>query len=268
MAMNTKRSYINDNFTISQEEFDSGWTMPYTHYHNAYEIYVLKTGKRTVSFGDTNFSVHAHEVTLFDSNLPHKSRGDVPFSGICIHFSKWYLEFFFTETAINELMKCFNEKIIALNDDDFDKICKIADDFVYGDNTNFVVLSEILNILNKSVKTEITPALPVQKSRFAADEIIRYIDENYTYIRTISEISQRFCVTNGYVHKIFRERFNTTPKHYINKLRIRHICHCMQYGNRPAKQLAAEAGFECYAHFLRVFKAETGVTPKEYRDKD
>lgn len=264
--MNSKRSFINDNFRISQEQFDTGWTMPYAHYHNAYEIYILKTGSRVVNIDGEESQVNAHEVTLFNSNSMHKSRGDVPFSGICIHFSKWYLEFFFTETAINELMKCFSKQIVPLNDADFKTVCDIADNFSYEADFNYIRLALILDILNKSVENKNPPdTVQADKKAFAADNIIRYIDENYAYIKTIDELSQRFGVSDGYVHKIFRERFDTTPKHYINKLRIRHVCHCMQYTERPAKQLAAEAGFDCYAHFLRVFKAETGLTPKEYR---
>ena len=263
--MNTKRSYINDNFRISQEQFDCGWTMPCAHYHNACEIYVLKSGQRIVSFENEEFTVNAHEVTLFDSNVHHKSRGDAAFSGICIHFSKWYLDFFFTEAAVNDLMQCFNEKIIALNDDDFNTVCKIADDFVYGDNSNFVILSVILNILNKSAKTNNPPVSVPQKK--LAECIISYADENYAFIRSISDISEQFGVSEGYVHKIFRERLSTTPKHYINRLRIKNVCHCLKQSNRSVKAIAAESGFDCYAHFLRVFKAETGLTPSEYRKK-
>lgn len=267
--MNIKRCYINDDFRISREEFKIGWDMPYAHYHNSYEIYVLKTGKRIVTFGDEEYSVQSCEATLFNSNVMHCSRGDGAFSGICIHFSKWYLEFFFTPTAVEGLMRCFEKKIIALGDDDFARICKIADTFVYGDDDNFSVLCEILTILNKSseIKStdEHTPQQLTEKNRFAADEIVRYVNENYIYIRTITEISQRFGVTDGYVHKIFKERFKTTPKHYINRLRIQNICHYLQYAKRPVKQIALESGFECYSYFLRVFKAETGLTPTQYR---
>ncbi len=262
--MNSKRSFINDNFRISQEEFNSGWTMPYSHYHNAYEIYVLKTGSRTVNIDGKEFKVNAHDVTLFNSNTMHKSHGNTPFGGICIHFSKWYLEFFFTASATNELMKCFTHQIISLNDSDFDTICSIADSFSYENDSNYICLAQILDILNKSSGADEPPVTVADKKGFAVQNIIRYVDENYAFIKTIDEISQRFNVSDGYVYKIFRERFNTTPKRYINKLRIKHVCHCMQYAYRPAKQLAAEAGFDCYAHFLRVFKAEMGITPKEF----
>lgn len=45
--MNTKRQFITDDFRISQESIDNGWTMPYSHCHAAYEIYILKSGERT-----------------------------------------------------------------------------------------------------------------------------------------------------------------------------------------------------------------------------
>lgn len=263
--MNARRCYINDDFRISHEEFNTGWDMPYAHYHNSYEIYLLKTGERKVTFGDTEFPVHAREVTLFNSNVMHCSRGNTPFSGICIHFSKWYLEFFFTPNAVDELMQCFNKKIIALNDDDFMKICTLSDNFIYGENSNFAVLCEILTILNKASGSETARKPLIDKGRFAAEKIITYVNENYAYIRTITEISQRFGVTDGYVHKIFRERFDTTPKHYINALRIRNVCHHLKYTKRSTKQLAADSGFESYSYFLRVFKAETGLTPTQYR---
>lgn len=86
--MNTKKQFICDDFKISQETADSGWTMPYAHCHAAHEIYILESGKRTVTIDDIECEVNAHDVTMFLPNHPHRSRGDVPFSEICIHFSE------------------------------------------------------------------------------------------------------------------------------------------------------------------------------------
>lgn len=105
--MTIKRQIINDGFRISQEKMETGWNMPFTHYHPASEIYILETGERTVNIGETVYLTSAHDAALFLSNVPHSSSGTTPFSGICIHFSEAYLHLYFRKYATSQLMKCF-----------------------------------------------------------------------------------------------------------------------------------------------------------------
>ena len=98
--MNLQRSYMKGDFTISHESVDKGWNMPYSHLHNSYELYILKSGERTVTIDDTDYSTSAYDVTLFDKNIPHRSSGDTPFSGICIKFRDYYLNMYFSPTPL------------------------------------------------------------------------------------------------------------------------------------------------------------------------
>lgn len=74
--MNTKKRFIFDDFRISQESINYGWTMPYSHCHVAYEIYILKSGERTVTIEDMEYTAKAMDATLFSSNTSHKSKAE------------------------------------------------------------------------------------------------------------------------------------------------------------------------------------------------
>lgn len=74
--------------------------MPYSHHHTNYEIYILLSGERLVTIGDITYRVKAGMASLFESNISHRSVGDTDYTGICIHFSKVYLENTFTCRSI------------------------------------------------------------------------------------------------------------------------------------------------------------------------
>ena len=268
-TMNTKIKFINDDFRISQESIDSGWTMPYAHYHASYEIYILKSGERTVTIENKEYIAKAHDTALFPSNIPHKSKGDVPFSGICIHFSERYLDLYFTANAKKELMRCFKNSIISLSDDDFSTIKKLADDFVLYAQDNFVILSVILNILNHSAIGNNAGLLSEREKKMSKSQLImQYVEDNYIFIKHISDITDIFHVSETYIFQIYRNKYYMTPKQYINKLRIRHACHRLKYTDYTIKSIALNSGFDSYEYFINVFKKLLDCTPTEYRNRN
>ncbi len=265
--MNTKKRFIIDDFIISQESVDHAWTMPYSHCHAAHEIYILKSGERTVKIEDMEYAAKAMDATLFAANVSHKSRGDTPFSGICIHFSERYLDLYFTAEAKKQLMKCFKHKVIGLSDADFEIIQNIADNFTESASNNFLILAFILDILNRSVNSVNTGvSADSEKKVKKSQRIIEYVNENYVYIKKISDITDIFKVSENYVFKIFRQNYDITPKQYINKLRINTACHRIKYSDKSIKSIAYDCGFDSYEHFINVFKKAVGCTPSEYRE--
>lgn len=264
--MDLKNRFINDDFRISQESTDNGWTMPYSHCHASYEIYILTSGERVVTIEDKEYTVKAHDATLFSSNIPHKSRGNTPFSGICIHFSERYLDLSFTENTKKNLLRCFKNKVLYLNDDAFHTIQTIGDNFIVNSTDNFVMISIILTILNHSAPGNDDGVTAGQeKGLNKAQLIMQYIEENYVFIKHISDITTTFHVSEAYIFQIYRKNYNVTPKQYINKLRIRHACHRLQHTSHTIKSIALDCGFDSYEYFVNVFKEIAGCTPTEYR---
>lgn len=268
--MNSKRRFINVNYTMSYEEYDEGFTMPEFHFHNDYEIYILEKGRRIVSVGDEELCTGAGDVVFFSSGIPHKSRGTEGFSGICIHFSEIYLKRYFTAAALDRLKGIYEAKRLHISVEKLADIKKMTEEFVTDDEDNFLKLAKVFEILREELKKDFSGKAevvnkPEAKYKNKAAEVLDYVDENYAYIKSVAELAERFEVSESYLFRIFKDKYSMTLKTYINKLRIKNICNRLKYSDRAIKVLAAEYGFESYEHFCRVFKKEMGCTPADYR---
>jgi AraC-like DNA-binding protein len=266
--MNPRRSLMSKNFDISQESYDSGWTMPYVHYHNSYEIYILSSGTRTVTIDNKEYTADAHDATLFDKNIPHTSRGSTPFSGICIHMLDRFLDFYFQPSAKQQLLECFRHTVIHLNEEEYHAVKFITDHFIINDSDNFIKLVKIMDILNRAALRS-SDFLPVKKNEPStkAQHIIEYVNTNYLFIKSIAQIAEIFTISESYIFKIFQKIYHTTPKQYINSLRLKNACHLLKNRDSTIKSVAFNSGFDCYEYFIRIFKKEMGCTPSQYRKK-
>lgn len=279
--MNTKRRFINVNYTMSYEEHEEGFTMPEFHFHNDYEIYILERGTRIVSIGEETFVTGAGDVVLFDSEVPHQSKGNEGFAGICIHLSERYLKRYFAAEAIEHFKRLFNAKVIHISASSMSVIREMTQDFVVEDEDNFYRLARVFGILNEGMKFQTTgqngqaasgeQIMDVSdniavagKRKKKTDEIFAYVEENYAYIKTVAELAEHFEVSESYLFRIFKQRHDMTPKTYINKLRIKNICKRLKYSEGTIKSVVAEYGFESYEYFSRVFKKEMGCGPREW----
>lgn len=282
--MNTKRRFINVNFTMSYEEHEEGFTMPEFHFHNDYEIYILERGTRIVSIGEDTFTTDAGDVVLFGSEVPHKSKGGDGFAGICIHLSERYLKRYFAVEAIERFKKIFDAKMIHISEGSLALIREMTRDFVIEDEDNFYRLARVFEILNDELKAQgdahssqdesnthglVDAAMSdnigtIGKRTKKTDEIFTYVEDNYAYIKTMAELAEHFDVSESYLFRIFKQRYDMTPKTYINKLRIKNICKRLKYSEGTIKSVVAEYGFESYEYFSRVFKKEMGCGPREW----
>lgn len=259
--------------------------MPEFHFHNDYEIYILERGTRIVSIGEETFVTGAGDVVLFDSEVPHKSKGSEGFAGICIHLSERYLKRYFAAEAIERFKGIFDAKVIHISERSLKVIREMTKDFVIEDEDNFYRLARVFEILNEEMKMQAigqngkaasgkqnmdvcdNTVVAVKRTK-KTDEIFTYVEEHYAYIKTMAELAEHFEVSESYLFRIFRQRYDMTPKTYINKLRIKNICKRLKYSESTIKSVVVEYGFESYEYFSRVFKKEIGCGPRVWMEEN
>lgn len=265
--MNSRRKFINVNFTMSYEEYKEGFIMPEFHFHNDYEMYLLEYGNRIVSIADEEIKTTAGDAVFFAREELHKSRGNDGFGGICVHFSERFLTRYFSNTAISKIMEIIKVRKLHLDENSISLIKKMTDEFVIDDEYNFLRLAKLFEILHENMKSQ--ESKPAEDSRSLnpqkSTQLFTYVDENYAYIKDLKELSDLFEISESYLFKLFQKEYGMTPKTYINKLRIQNICSRLKHSNRTIKSIAADYGFDSYEHFCRVFKKEVGICPTEYR---
>jgi AraC family transcriptional regulator len=68
-----------------------------------------------------------------------------------------------------------------------------------------------------------------------------------------------------YLARVFRRRFGCSVIAYVHRLRVRYAGDRLRSSEDPPAQIAFDTGFADQAHFCRVFKAHTGLSPGAYR---
>ena len=127
-----------------------------------------------------------------------------------------------------------------------------------------VCLLRIFDILfqNKALKP---PRAPLPKKEIIKSALW-YINRNYTASITIQDIAKFLSVSSDHFSRIFKAATASTPKEYIQDLRIRHAVY--EIKANPARRLseiAEDAGFLDPNYFARAFKTKMGLTPSGYQ---
>ena len=99
------------------------------------------------------------------------------------------------------------------------------------------------------------------------DHIARCLTRDLQNPPSLAELAADFHFSENYLIRIFRDVMGTTPHAYVGAARIRKAKLLLSTSNITADRIAYECGFADYAHFYRIFRRDTGSTPKEYRRK-
>lgn len=95
-------------------------------------------------------------------------------------------------------------------------------------------------------------------------DIYDYISEHYTEKLTLHDLCFIFGTNKTSLCRNFKDTYGDTVLNHINNLRIRSAKARLREKNQSITQISEELGFTSIHYFCRLFKKETGLTPKEY----
>lgn len=81
---------------------------------------------------------------------------------------------------------------------------------------------------------------------------------------SIDNLSKQACVSSAYYRREFRRIYGTSPKEYLDTLRIQYAKSLLETDYFSQKEIARRCGFSDVAYFRTVFKRKIGKSIKEY----
>lgn len=111
-------------------------------------------------------------------------------------------------------------------------------------------------------------AAPPRRIRLSGYRLSRVTDFINAHLHTtirIADLARMADLSEGHFHRAFRASTDKTPLQFINGLRVARAKCALVRGNASIVQIAFDAGFVSPTHFARVFRAETGQSPSDYR---
>ncbi len=129
-------------------------------------------------------------------------------------------------------------------------------------------LFQLLDILSQDFR--LNPARTEVDSSGKYDSRIRQIEEylgsHYHTSVSLPDLSDYLHLTPQYVSKFFRKNFGSSFSGYLNHIRMEHAVRDIRYTDRSITDIAFASGFINVSTFNRNFRAEYGMSPKQYRE--
>lgn len=246
------------------------------HYHNGYEIIYMQNGETEVTVGRTVYQAKA-PCLLIISNLEEHQIQVVkgPYIRYYTIISPKLADRLIAHPVLMSIFKNraegFRHLIPA------EKLKDAAEEFFQGLLTEEALRSEMQNELSACLlKVFLINLYRREKELFPAAkravrpeicQIQQYIEDNYMQDLKISQIADQFYINLYYLSHSFKEYTGYSPKQYLMLNRISGAKELLATTLLPVSQVAARCGFSDTNNFIRSFKNECGLTPRQYREE-
>lgn len=97
------------------------------------------------------------------------------------------------------------------------------------------------------------------------EDMIAYIQKNYTKKITLSDIAKQFSVSESYAARIFKKNLNVTAGEYIMALKLDYASQLLLSSNMSVREISEYLSFYDEFYFSKKFKQRYKKTPKQYR---
>ncbi len=222
-------------------------------YHH---IFYVEKGIGVLETPDGVFSLEEGTAVFMRQGVPmnYYARGE-------IFESAWVT---FVGHGVDDVLRCFDaENFVFLKSETiYSKIVNIF---------KMVSRGKSADILSKYAYDILITFFSEYNSAQKPTMLIRakeYMEQHYNEQISVSYAAREIGISESLLFKLFRENEDLTPTEYLRSIRIRYAEQMLLSSvDVKISDVAIKCGFSDSAYFCKVFKDETGMTPKSYQSK-
>lgn len=172
--------------------------------------------------------------------------------------------FFYTKGTLNK-----NPCRHVFKDSKDKRVRNLLEDMIKEYNTPYsgndeIIRSHLKEIIIRAMR-QISGDIEESRDSFAV-KALRYASENMTVADlSINRLAESEGISRQHASKKFKDATGKSFGEHLRFLRINHCCDAILKSDRQISEIAEEAGYRDMNTFYKHFKAETGMTPGEYK---
>lgn len=140
---------------------------------------------------------------------------------------------------------------------------EITEDSYGSDLLQQSLLTQLLVFINRLLTQQGSHLDEDTRTNRAVTQAINYIHLHYSEPITLDTLAERFYVSKYHLSHEFNRQVGTSLYRYIQKKRLLVARQLIGQGKRP-NEVPTLCGFGDYTGFYRAFKAEYGISPREF----
>jgi AraC-like DNA-binding protein len=105
------------------------------------------------------------------------------------------------------------------------------------------------------------------KGNALAEQVLQYIHEHFCEQLSLSQLAERFAVSQSHLSKVFSHRFDISPIQYVNQLKLQKVKHLLVHSNMSITEISDRVGFGSIHYLSHYFSQRERMSPSEYRSR-
>lgn len=152
------------------------------------------------------------------------------------------------------------ERIIKLSNKE-----NMEDTHAYDEMVSSLQLLLVHFMVGKTAKHEVvSTSMKENYENEMFREIVEYLEEDIANRNKVSDLVSHFAVSRSTLQMLFRKYADTTPKAFINSLRLKQSKVLMHESSLSLSEIANDLGYGSIQYFSRAFSREFGTSPSIY----
>lgn len=247
------------------------------HFHDAYELIYVMGGSISVTIEKKSYIASKHSLILISNLENHSARlleapferyyttistptadhmiGNPTLISILKNHPATFCPVFDASSVHEKLMEYFNTVLSEAGRNDH-----------FQNDIYACSLKQLLISLFRAYPEH----FPTMESSVAPTiyEIQKYIDINYAQPLLIEDIAKEHYINLYHLSHSFKKLTGYSPKQYLIHTRLARAKELLYHTQEPIGTISFKCGFSDTSNFIRLFKAEVGITPNQYRKQD
>ncbi len=123
--------------------------------------------------------------------------------------------------------------------------------------------AEAKSLASLPLESKTQPVNPADCDR--SERVTNWLHNNYAQQVSITELAKLACLTPSALCRVFKRATQMTVGDYTTRLRIGKACALLIERRHAISYIAGAVGYSSLANFNRHFRAEKGMTPREFQ---